>query len=205
MSTTKPELYSIKIKLVGASPQIWRRIHLDSTTTLGTLHTIIQEAMGWMDCHLHSFTINRKTYETRRFDPDDSFGMNNDYDDFGLNNIDGTDTPLRNLVGPGAKFMYTYDFGDSWDHEVKIERVVDRKPKIIYPTCTAGARACPPEDCGGVWGYESLLEKLAGPDTEEKAEMLEWLGGLGNDDFDPEHFDKQHINDYLSGLGDNND
>ena len=84
---------------------------------------------------------------------------------------------------------YTYDFGDDWVHKIKFEKILTREKNIDYPICIKGKRACPPEDCGGIWGYEDLLEIINNPKHEEYEEMLEWLGG----EFDPEHFDVKEI------------
>ena len=84
---------------------------------------------------------------------------------------------------------YTYDFGDNWEHKIPLEKILPRDKNIEYPACIAGKRACPPEDCGGIWGYEEFLEAINNPDHEEHEEMLEWVGG----EFDPEHFDVSEV------------
>jgi len=92
---------------------------------------------------------------------------------------------------PGATALYEYDFGDGWRHEVLLEGVLLAAPAVSYPTCLAGQRACPPEDCGGPHGYEELLKIIRDPNHEERDEYLTWLGGQApaNRPFDPERFD----------------
>jgi hypothetical protein len=139
--------------------------------------------MGWEDCHLHQFEIGRD-----RYGPRDAFA-------------DGWTSPPKNestaklySVAPaGTRFMYEYDFGDSWQHEIiveKVEKVPADAAGARAPVCLSGRRACPPEDCGRVWGYEHLLEVLADPDHEEHEDMVEWLGG----EHDPEQFDLAAVN-----------
>jgi hypothetical protein len=138
--------------------------------TLADLHQAIQAAMGWEDCHLHAFDIAGRRY-----------GDRHTVDDV----ADEKRPTLNSLVKSGvARFAYTYDFGDDWDHTVAIEKIQPAIDGQAYPACVAGKRNCPPEDCGGVWGYEELLQILADPAHPERAERLEWLG----EDFDPEDF-----------------
>jgi hypothetical protein len=95
-----------------------------------------------------------------------------------------------------SRFRYEYDFGDDWQHDILLEKVLPAAPGVTYPVCLKGKRACPPEDCGGVWGYAELLETLADPESEEHEEMLEWLGG----EIDPEEFDIGEVNRLLAHL-----
>ena len=178
-------IYAIKITLKNIKPVIWRRLHVPSNITLAKLHDVIQIAMGWMDSHLHEFVINDERYGNA--------GMFDDWDD---GPIDGKRVRLNQVAAPRSRFIYQYDFGDNWQHEIKIEKVVTPEAGIKPPYCVAGERACPPEDCGGVWGYEEMLETLAGPPCEERSELLEWL----DDEFDPEQFDLHQINQHLKHL-----
>jgi hypothetical protein len=104
---------------------------------------------------------------------------------------------------PKDRFGYTYDFGDNWEHDILVEAVTDPEPGIAYPRCLTGRRACPPEDCGGIWGYEYLLEILTDPAHEEHQDRLEWLGLDSADQFDPAAFDPAHANTALSDLATN--
>lgn len=169
-------LYQFKITLLGIDPPIWRRIQVKDCT-LDELHEHIQTAMGWTNSHLHDFEIKGKRYG----DPeliDDGFM------DFEC--VDSTCTKISDIVPKNGKrfgFKYEYDFGDSWEHEVLFEGCPAVDPKASYPLCLEGARACPPEDVGGVWGYSDFLEALADPKHEQHDEFVEWAGR-----FKPEAF-----------------
>jgi hypothetical protein len=161
---------SLKVTLRGTRPSVWRRILMPGGMTLGDLHRAIQAAMGWEDCHLHAFDIGGRQYGDRRSVDDVA-----DEDRLMLNGL---------LKSGMTRFAYTYDFGDNWEHAVLIEKTLPTNPAIAYPACVAGKRNCPPEDCGGPWGYQHLLEVLANPAHPEHAEQSEWLG----EEFDPEEF-----------------
>lgn len=161
-----PEIYQIKITLRGSKPPIWRRVLAPADLTLERLHLIVQAAMGWYDCHLHEFGIDKQR-----------FGMP-DPDSFGGPPIRG-ERGIRlskALPVPMAKALYTYDFGDDWIHTIVVEKVLEADPERANPVCIAGDRACPPEDCGGVNGFYQLLETLGDPAHESHEEMLEWCG-----------------------------
>jgi hypothetical protein len=179
------DIYQIKISLVGIDPPIWRRVLAPNDTTLEELHWIIQIAMGWENSHLHQFKVDNRRYSDPEFElegwPGHEVG-------------DETQTNLSELrFKRTRKFYYEYDFGDSWNHEIKIEKVLARDVDTEYPVCVEGERACPPEDCGGVWGYQDLLDALNNPDDSENEERLDWLG----EDFDPEEFDIEEVNEVL--------
>jgi hypothetical protein len=156
---------SLKITLRGARPPIWRRLIVADSMTLGQLHRAIQAAMGWQDSHMHAFEVDGQTFGART--PEGDFADENRK----------TLCSLR-----ATRFRYTYDFGDDWEHEVLIEKTVPDADLASLPRCTAGKRACPPEDCGGIWGYEHLRAILADPAHPEHAERLEWLGETLDDD-----------------------
>jgi hypothetical protein len=184
MSSKKPistaPVYQLKVTLKGSSPRIWRRILVGGDASLAKLHRILQAAMGWSDSHLHLFKIHGEEYGT----PDE---------DEELDIADDRRVKLADLLGPKDRFMYEYDFGDCWLHEILVEKIVPREEGTRYPLCVAGARACPPEDCGGIGGYFNFLEAIEDPDHEEHENLLEWIGGS----FDPEEFDLDHINTAL--------
>ena len=161
---------SLKVTLRDTKPPIWRRLVIPGEMTLGDLHQAIQAVMGWDDAHLHSFDIAGRAYG----DPD-SVDDVADEERLSLNAV------LKSGV---RRFTYTYDFGDDWEHVVLIER--PRRPLEAgsYPACLAGQRHCPPEDCGGPWGYQDLLAVLADPTHPDYPERVEWIG----EDFDPEEF-----------------
>jgi hypothetical protein len=180
-SAPSGQIYQLKITLKDSKPPIWRRVEVSDTVTLAQLHQIIQAAMGWYDSHLHQFTLGRVHYGVP--DPDD-FEEVRDERRVRLNQI---------LTGPKQNLMYEYDFGDGWEHVVLLEKVLSPDHGVVSPRCTAGKRACPPEDCGGVWGYESFLDAIRDPAHPDHEEMLEWVGG----EFDPELFDLAEVNKAL--------
>lgn len=171
-------LYQFKITLIESHPPIWRRIQVPDCT-LDKMHEHIQTAMGWTNSHLHQFKVGDERYA-------DPMLMEEDFEEFGYD--DSTTTLLGYILPTNGKrfsFVYEYDFGDSWDHEVLFEGVVQAEAKVKYPLCLEGARACPPEDCGGIWGYADFLEAISNKKHEQHEELLEWIGGR----FDPEEFD----------------
>ena len=176
------KIYQLKVSLTGSVPSIWRRILIPGTTTLQQLHDIIQIVMGWEDCHLHMFTINGQIYGDPEQDPDGEMGAN-----------DEGQLKLNQAVGEGSKFSYEYDFGDSWQHDLTVERILPAEKGERYPLCAAGERACPPEDAGGIGGYEDFLQAIADPKHPEHSNYLEWAGGS----FDAEQFDLEKVNDLL--------
>ena len=175
-------VYQIKISLKGIRPPIWRRLEVLNFTPLDELHDIIQAAMGWTNSHLHMFEIDGECYAP---DPDPL--------DFDAGE-DEADTALSYALGGTTRFTYTYDFGDDWQHTIEIEKTLPVDDTVTYPRCLKGKRACPPEDCGGPWGYQHLLESLADPTHADHADLLDWLG----DDFNPESFDLKAINTRLA-------
>jgi len=180
---TSETVYQLKITLKGSKPPIWRRILIDPNTKLDRLHDILQDAMGWYDSHLHQFAVGRTLYGV----PDPDF-------DFGPETLNEKSYTLGQLAPKAkSKLTYEYDFGDGWAHELLVEKVLPVDPEARYPICVGGARACPPEDCGGIWGYADLLETIKDPNNPEHEEMMEWLGG----EFDPEQFDIDAVNQQL--------
>lgn len=182
-----PSIYQLKITLRGARPPIWRRVQVRSDATLGHLHWVIQHAMGWTSSHLHSFTIRGVDY-------------GEPMPDLGFDELELRDEQLVKLSkvisGEGFKFSYLYDFGDSWEHEILVEKVLAAEPDASYPVCIKAKRACPPEDCGGVWGYRDFLDAIQSADHPEHGAMLEWAGGF----FDPEDAELDEINHLLKTI-----
>lgn len=173
--------YILKVELNGIRPPIWRRLAIPSGITLADLQVIIELSMGWVGGHLHSFEINGREYGNP--ESDDEF-----------DGIDENETIVDHILKKrGTKFKYVYDFGDYWVHTITYER--ESEEKIQKPKVLKGKRACPPEDCGGVWGYAKMLEVIADKNHKEHKEMLDWL----NEDFDPEIFDLEEVNIALAG------
>jgi Plasmid pRiA4b ORF-3-like protein len=180
-------VHTMKISLLGSKPPIWRRLEVPSSSTLHELHEIIQEAFGWKECHMWVFETPLGEYGFA--DPELGHGS-------------AASKKLDNVAPRGGDwFRYTYDFGDDWVHDILVEDVVTAEPGVTYPRCLAGRRACPPEDCGGIGGYEMLVEILADPEHDEHEEMLDWLGLDSADEFDPAAFDVAEVNEALSGIG----
>ena len=209
-------VYHSRITLNGSKPPIWRRVAVPSDITLGQLHEVIQIVMGWTDSHLHQFVLRDKGLKpspqemAKRFQQDA-------WDQAFLDRMGGQRffaqkmTPWgdptemegedENAVTLGevcpkvkSKLIYEYDFGDGWGHTIEVQKIVEPAPGVEYPVCLTGKKACPPEDCGGVWGYYDMIEAISDPDHERHEELSEWLGG----EFDPEAFDLEEVNAILA-------
>lgn len=184
--------YRIRVDLDDSAPPIWRRLDLASNLTLDALHDVLQTAMGWTDSHLHEFANGNG--------PRDRFAERFRSPDAIEHELDGIDeSPVRLdelLVEVGDRLFYLYDFGDDWAHTLTVESFAPRDPADGPAVCLAGAGACPPEDCGGVWGYRNLLTTLSGPDGAESDELREWVGPS----FDPDRFNVDEVNTALAHL-----
>lgn len=179
------KVYQFKITLKDIRPPIWRRIQVPSDYTFWDLHVAIQDAMGWMDYHLHAFHVkNLKTGRPEEVGiPDDE-----ELSDFPIS--PGWERKISHYLSPERPHaLYEYDFGDDWLHDIRLEKILPREKGVVYPRCVKGKRACPPEDCGGIWGYEELLKVIVDPDHEEYESMMEWL----DEGFDPDHFDPADV------------
>lgn len=174
----------MKITLRDIRPPIWRRIELKGSTSLYKLHQIIQEAFGWFGGHLHQFIVAGEFY-----------GESVPEADFELKS--GRRFKLAQAApAVGDTFLYEYDFGDGWLHEIKVEAIEPPEASVRYPRCLKGKRSAPPEDVGGPWGYEEFLAAIRDPEHEEHEEFLEWVGGS----FDPEALDLDAINAELKRI-----
>ncbi len=174
--------YQLKVTILETKPPVWRRVVVPEDTTLDRLHEILQAAFGWWNCHLHEFEIDGVHY-----------GID-DGECWGDPPRDERRARLRNLVKAGSSFLYVYDFGDDWRHEAVVEKILPVEAGATYPACTGGRRSCPPEDCGGPWGYEEFLAAISDTSHVEHESMLEWAGGQFNPDAsDPSGF-QQRLN-----------
>lgn len=183
-------VYQLKVTLRHIRPPIWRRIQVPGHIKLGVLHQILQEVMGWTNSHLHQFVIQGRYFAA----PHEEFDSPETEDENKL-------TLAEAIHLAGARFSYEYDFGDGWEHEVKIEKVLPLEGNNLLPTCLAGARTCPPEDCGGPYGYAELLEALKEPNHERHEELSEWVSEFsGREGFDPERFNFTWINQGLRAI-----
>lgn len=178
------KIYQIKVTLRHSKPPIWRRLLVSSGANLFDLHKIIQVAMGWTNSHLHQFIVRGEYY---------SIPSEEDWEPV----IDERKYRLAEIApAEQSKFIYEYDFGDSWEHEVVVEKILPVDPKAKYPYCVKGKRACPPEDVGGIWGFEEFLEAMKDPKHEEHESYVEWWGGQ----YDPEAIDLDGINQGLQNI-----
>lgn len=179
-------VHILHIDLSGVRPPIWRRIAVPSHFTLGQLHDVLQVVMGWTESHLHQFEIGGMWYSDPTFELDEELEVE---DESSL-------TVAEALPRRGSRAVYEYDFGDGWKHLLRVEKVGPAEAGMEAPRCLEGARACPPEDCGGPFGYAELLEAIGDPRHEQHEELLEWLGG----GFDAEAFDLASVNRELQRL-----
>jgi hypothetical protein len=174
-------VYQFKVTLKGSKPAIWRRIQVKSDTTLYRFHKILQVVLDWWDYHLHEFVIHGEHYGT----PSPEFGDKVKSD---------RKVKLSQVISSAKdKFVYEYDFGDGWEHTILLEKILPLDEQATYPVCLDGKLACPPEDCGGMWGYYDFLKAIHDPKHPQHKEMLDWIGG----GFDPEEFDLDAINKRL--------
>lgn len=182
--------YQLKVILVDAQPLIWRRLCVPGNANLGWLHAVLQVAMGWTNSHLHHFLTSEARYSDPRHMEDMGFGGEPDRDE-------AKATLMRIAPAAGAQFGYEYDFGDSWAHVITVEKILPSNASAAKTAlCLEGARACPPENCGGVWGYANLLKILKNRKHPEHKEMMAWAGGT----FDPKRFDAANVNLWLQKL-----
>lgn len=190
MNARNHTVYQFRIVLREIEPPIWRVIQTPSNYSFWDLHVAVQDAMGWLDCHLHSFRfrMSHKRKDTILGIPDDG--------SFDLDILPGWQFPIAAyFTEPGKTALYEYDFGDSWLHDVLLEGILLKDKTLKYPRCIDGGRACPPEDCGGVPGYHEHLEILSGPQGPEYREHVEWLKGHLKNYWpcDPDHFNPDDV------------
>ena len=180
------KIFQLKISLDEIERPIWRRLRVPGDVSLFKLHFIFQIAMGWTNSHLHEFHIEDQYYGI----PDE--------DGWDIREIkEEKEYRLEQVISSkGFQFSYLYDFGDSWEHTILIEDILEPVDSEIYPTCLDGASACPPEDVGGIWGYEVFLEAISDPDHPEHDGYLTWAGGS----FDPDAFDRSRIDAELRNI-----
>jgi hypothetical protein len=176
------DLLELHASLRDIKPVVWRRVRVPADLVLGELHEVLQIAFGWDDSHLHDFEVGGLRFAP--LDVEDE-----------LLAIDEDGSPIGAVVRVGAVFTYRYDFGDDWEHQIKVERIVDRADDTAI-ACVGGERACPPEDVGGAQGYANMLAALASPDHPEHLEMRAWVGRR----FDPARFDLGAVNKKLKTL-----
>jgi hypothetical protein len=188
----------LKIKLCFLKPVVWRRVLVPHDIKLPRLHDVIQVVMGWTNSHLHAF---------RTKDADYQIPFEQDFGDFFGDSFDGRSCHAENKfrlsdLAPekGGKFVYEYDFGDSWEHEVRVEKLIPAGKRATRAELLAGENACPPDDCGGVSGYCDLVEILSDPSDSAHERMREWMGLAAGEKFDPAAFNPDSIRSRLAKI-----
>ena len=175
------DVFDLRVSLRHVEPSVWRALRVPADIPLAVLHEALQVAFGWQNSHLHDFHVG-----------DIRFGMADVEDEMFV--VDEHAAPLGAVARAGSKFVYRYDFGDDWEHDIVVERVIQDRDETIR--CTGGARSCPPEDCGGPPGYARMLEVLANPEDEEHGEMKRWAPR----GFNAEKFDAAAVKKKLATL-----
>jgi hypothetical protein len=192
MDIESPSIYYLSVTLEGSKPRVWRDILVPSNLTLEDLHYVIQTVMGWGNCHLHQFIAEKVLY-SETIDDSDPYELK------------GGDTDDRNeqqyiisqlLNEEKTTMIYEYDLGDSWIHKIELKKVLPADTEVRRPRCIKGEQACPPEDCGGIWGYADILESLQNTKTSERDKLLT---GLDNA-FNPNYFDMEAVNKTLKNF-----
>ena len=187
--TAPAKIRHLKITLLGVAPPVRRWIAVRADDTLFDLYLTLIGAMGWGDSHLHLFEVGDETYAAP-------------YPDIEPLGIDErTITVAEAMPNIGSKIVWLYDMGDNWDHEIELMDIHETQPDVTYPHVEGGKRACPPEDCGGYYGYMEILRTLADPEYEnpeyiEREELLGWIPL----DFEPDHFDRTEAQEYVNEI-----
>jgi len=177
----KDEILQIKIELDGIEPSIWRRFHVERNISFHQLHKVIQAVMGWSDYHLYSFKVGDDEYQDEKIE---------DFYDMGDDLLPARKTKI-DMLKAKQKILYTYDFGDTWEHFLTIEKMLPKDSSMRYPVCLEGERNCPPEDCGNAPGYYHLMKvRKNKKHPEYKSLIKDWLG----EGYDTEHFNTQEVN-----------
>jgi len=183
-------LYYLEVVLNHVEPQVRRRLQVPGNANLGWLHAVIQVALGWTNSHLHQFRDGEQTISDPAFELDE-------FEDSPPVLNERKVTLMQVTPRERDELLYEYDFGDSWEHRVRVVKILGPDAAAAkVAICLDGARACPPEDCGGVWGYADLLKIIRNPRHKEHKRKLAWLGGP----FDPESFDLNKANTFLRKL-----
>ena len=183
------DIIQLKVTLEKTEPAIWRRVQVERSSTFFELHHTIQIVFGWKNYHLYEFLIDGHILGA----PED-YVANISSTEEGV--IDARDITLDLIIEPGEKFSYVYDFGDSWKHNIEVEKFLPNEQEKKYPICIDGELRCPPEDCGGIRGYYDMLEILKDKKNPEYKDTKIWVGR----NFKPEHFDKEKVNKKLLRL-----
>jgi hypothetical protein len=182
MATPLRIIYQLKITLLETKPLVWRQFQVESRMALDQLHEVIQTVMGWESCYLHEYQLDKKRFGI----PDDEFP-----DDNTLNEQNYVISDL--LKQEKTSLTYVYDFGDHWQHQLTLEKILPYTSECTLPYCLDGANACPPEGVGGTFAYADFIAAINDPSHESHEDFIQWIG----DDFSPTRFDLSTINDRL--------
>lgn len=181
------DIFTLKLELVGSKPKIWREIKINSELYFSDLHDIIQVLMDWENCHVHDFTIDSRACVIMK-------GYDEVFHDCAV--YIENDTRLEDLLWQKKQsIIYNYDFGDNWEVKITVEKIEPKQPDDCNVVCLKGARHGTPDDCGGIPGYEHLIEIAKDKTHPEYEDMI--VGWLG-EDFDPEYFDLTESNKKLA-------
>ncbi len=185
------KVVQLKISLKNSTPPIWRRVLVKSSISFYELHYTIQIAMGWGNYHLYEFKIGDYRIGITDVDFDDPESGSSKI-------IVAKEITLDEVISNGAfkNFSYEYDFGDGWIHSIVVEKTMPLDPDKYYPVCIKGKLNCPPEDCGGLYGYYNFLEIISNKKHPEYRNMVEWIG----DGFDPTEFEVEDVNAILEDI-----
>ena len=187
------KILTLHVQIEDIKPPVWRRIVVDGDITLRSLHHVFQVAFGWTDSHLHEFAIDNTSYQM--LDNENVLDFMGEMGDTPV--LDDRKAKLQRVVQPGQEFVYTYDYGNSWRHIVKVEAIEARTEPMYSATILAGKRAGPPDDVGGPGGYAAFLDTITKRrNTDEAIEYLDWVGG----EFNPEAFDRRIANNTLARM-----
>lgn len=184
------QVYQLKITLNEIEPPIWRRIQIPGSYNFWELHCAIQDAFGWENAHLHSFTCADGSLDGA---VEIGIPLQPESHDDELPLAGWEHKVKEYLTGETGRLHYTYDFGDNWRHTIELELVAPAEKGVKYPRCLAGERACPPEDCGGPVGYDGLLEVLFNPKDPDYDEVITWVESVKGGEFHPEEFNPANV------------
>ena len=177
----------LKITLDAVKPTVLRRVEVPFDIRLDRLHLTMQAALGWTNSHLYEIRAGDVGWSTLYPEADWP-------EDF----LDARKARLDKVMEDvGTKTLrHIYDFGDGWEHTIKIEQLTDPEPGALYPRLIAATGRCPPEDCGGPWGYAEFLDAIRDPAHERHTELKEWIGC----DFDPDNVDSEELAGHVAML-----
>ena len=181
------KILQFKISLKGSKPLIWRRFQVEDNLMFYDLHLIIQTVMGWENSHLYHFVYGKNSYigNPDFLESDDT--------------VDDKETKISAIFDkPKTKVIYEYDFGDGWQHDVLLEKILEKDPKQHYPVCLKGELNCPPEDCGGIGGFYLMMETLKDKNNPDYEDTKEWIG----ENYNPDNFDLNLVNENLKDYKD---